>query len=337
MTRGAVANGGSSRVHRLGQGRDDLEVERLADGARLLGPVEDRDGPDRGRQGGDDLLGGERLEEPDPEHPDLLAGRDERVDGLLDGAAGRAHHDDHALGVGSAVVVDQPVAAAGPRGELVHDLLDDAGHGQVERVRRLARLEEDVGVLGRAAHDRGVRASGRAAGTPGHRRRGRAPGCRPRRGRAILSISCDVRKPSKKWRNGTRARSVAACATSAKSCASWTEPAASIAQPVVRACITSLWSPKIDRACVAIGPGGDVDDRRRQLAGDLEHVGDHQEQALRRGERRRQGALLERAVQGAGRARLRLHLDDVGDLAPQVRPAGRGPVVAVLGHRRGRA
>ena len=31
-----------------------------------------------------------------------------------------------ALGVGRAVVVDQPVAAAGPRGELVHDLLDDA-------------------------------------------------------------------------------------------------------------------------------------------------------------------------------------------------------------------
>ena len=68
---------------------------------------------------------------------------------------------------------------------------------------------------------------------------------------AILLISCEVRNPSKKCRNGTRARSVAAWATSAKSCASWTEPAASIAQPVVRACITSLWSPKIDRACVA--------------------------------------------------------------------------------------
>ena len=31
-------------------------------------------------------------------------------------------------------------------------------------------------------------------------------------------------------------------------------------------------------------PGRDMDDRRRQLAGDLEHVGDHQEQALRRRE-----------------------------------------------------
>ena len=60
-----------------------------------------------------------------------------------------------------------------------------------------------------------------------------------------------VRKPSKKWRNGTLARSVAACATAAKSCASWTDPAASIAQPVARACMTSLWSPKIESAWVA--------------------------------------------------------------------------------------
>ena len=60
---------------------------------------------------------------------------------------------------------------------------------------------------------------------------------------AILLISCEVRNPSKKWRNGIRERSVAACDTSAKSWASWTEPAASIAQPVARACMTSLWSP----------------------------------------------------------------------------------------------
>ena len=69
---------------------------------------------------------------------------------------------------------------------------------------------------------------------------------------AILSISCEVRNPSKKWRNGTRDRSVAECATSAKSCASCTDAADNIAHPVARACITSLWSPKIDSACVAI-------------------------------------------------------------------------------------
>ncbi len=60
-----------------------------------------------------------------------------------------------------------------------------------------------------------------------------------------------MRKPSKKWRNGIRLSSVAACAIRAKSWASCTEFEASIAQPVVRVAITSLWSPKIDRAWVA--------------------------------------------------------------------------------------
>ena len=50
------------------------------------------------------------------------------------------------------MVVDQPVAAARPRRQLVHDVLDDPGDGQVVRVGCLARLEEDVRVLGRAAH-----------------------------------------------------------------------------------------------------------------------------------------------------------------------------------------
>ena len=53
-----------------------------------------------------------------------------------------------------------------------------------------------------------------------------------------------------------------------------------MAKPVVRAAITSLWSPKIDSGVRRHGPGGDVDHRRRELAGELEHVGQHQEKAL---------------------------------------------------------
>ena len=41
------------------------------------------------------------------------------------------------------------------------------------------------------------------------------------------------------------------CAIIAMSCASCTLEEASSAKPVVRAAITSLWSPKIDSACVA--------------------------------------------------------------------------------------
>ncbi len=44
---------------------------------------------------------------------------------------------------------------------------------------------------------------------------------------------------------------VVACATAAKSCASWTSPAQSMAKPVPRHAMTSEWSPKIDNAWVA--------------------------------------------------------------------------------------
>ena len=63
--------------------------------------------------------------------------------------------------------------------------------------------------------------------------------------------SWDVRNPSKKWTKGTRDSRVAACATSARSWASCTDEEARNPNPVERAAMTSLWSPKIESACVA--------------------------------------------------------------------------------------
>ena len=62
---------------------------------------------------------------------------------------------------------------------------------------------------------------------------------------------------------------------------------------------------------------GDVHAEGRQLARDLVHVRDHQEQALRRGERRGQRPGLERAVDGAGRARPRTASRSRRGTAPQ--------------------
>ncbi len=68
---------------------------------------------------------------------------------------------------------------------------------------------------------------------------------------SIFATSCEVRNPSKKWRKGTRASRVAIVEIAAMSCASCTDEEQSIAKPVVRAAITSEWSPKIESACVA--------------------------------------------------------------------------------------
>ena len=108
------------------------------------------------------------------------------------------------------------------------------------------------------------------------------------------------------------------------------------AKPVARAAITSLWSPKIERACVGERARGDVEDRGGQLARDLVHVRDHQQQALRGGEGGRERAALQRAVDRAGRAALALHLDHRGHGAPEVRAAFGRPLVGPLAHGGGR-
>ena len=80
----------------------------------------------------------------------------------------------------------------------------------------------------------------------------------------------------------------------------------------------------------------DMDHRRSQLAGDLVHVGDHQQQALRGGEGRRQGTALQCAMQRSGRPGFALHLHHRRHRAPHIGLAAAGPLVCLLGHRRGR-
>ena len=113
---------------------------------------------DRRRQCGGERVAVERAVEPHLQHADLLAACRQRRDGLLDRADAGAHQHDDALGVRRADIVEQAVAAPGQLGEAVELVGDDARRRGVERIRRLARLEEDVRVLRRAAQHRVVRA-----------------------------------------------------------------------------------------------------------------------------------------------------------------------------------
>jgi hypothetical protein len=82
--------------------------------------------------------------------------------------------------------------------------------------------------------------------------------------------------------------------------------------------------------------GGDVEYRRRQLAGDLVHIGQHQQQALGGGKGRRQRAGLQGTMDGPGGAALALHFDDARHRAPEIFLAARGPLIGPLAHGRGR-
>ena len=94
------------------EGQGDVEVERLADRAGLLGPVEDGDLFGRGGQGRGEGGRVEGAVEADLDQTELGAAGVEVVDRLLGRLRARAHHDDDLVGVGGAEVIEEVVLAA---------------------------------------------------------------------------------------------------------------------------------------------------------------------------------------------------------------------------------
>ncbi len=84
------------------------------------------------------------------------------------------------------------------------------------------------------------------------------------------------------------------------------------------------------------GTGGDVEDSGQQFAGDLVHIGDHQQQALGCGVGGGQGTSGQRAVNGTCGTGFGLHLDHLNGVAKDVFAAGGSPLVNVVGHGRRR-
>ena len=85
----------------------------------------------------------------------------------------------------------------------------------------------------------------------------------------------------------------------------------------------------------AHGTGRHVQHAGQALAGDAVHGGDHQHQALGRGEAGGQSTGLQRTVTGAAGAGLGLHLHQTNRLAEDVLLAVGRPRVGVLRHRAG--
>ncbi len=271
------------------------------------------------------VVGSARHEGRDRERPvqahlqeaDLLAGGHERVDRFVRGFRARAHHHDHAVGLRVPHVFEEAIRASDARGKGVHRLLDDLGAGGIEAVARLAGLEERIRVLRRAAND-GMIGRERA---PAVRRNQLVRQHRPqvvvrqfldlgdlmRRAEAVEEV--DERHPGAKRRRLGDEREV------------------------VRLLHRSGAEQRGPRLTAGHHVGVIAEDRERvrrerarrhvhriggQLARNLVEIGDHQEQTLTGCEGRRQGAGLQGAVDRTGRTSLRLHLDDLGDDAPDV-------------------
>ena len=153
----AAADDLAGLVAHFHQRRDHVAVERLADGAGLLGAVQNRERFRGSRQRGMEGFDGERAVQADLEEAYLLAGGVEGVHGFVGHFGAGTHHNEDALGVRGANVIEQMVMPAHNGAELVHGVLDDGGRSEVERVHRFARLEIDIGILSGAAEDGPVR------------------------------------------------------------------------------------------------------------------------------------------------------------------------------------
>ena len=123
--------------------------------ARFFGAIQHRHRPGALRQRCQQVGGGEWAIEAHFQDADFLAAAQQFIDHLFAGADGRAHNDDHALCLRVAVKLKRFVLTAGGGSEIVHRFLDMVIHRVVPRIGGLPGLEISVGV-GRGSADHRV-------------------------------------------------------------------------------------------------------------------------------------------------------------------------------------
>ena len=326
--RGAVAQVGQDALH--------VEVERFAQGAGFLGAVEHGDALGRLGQGPEEIFGGERTVETDGDQAELLtAGLGEIVDGFLDGLGDRAHGDDDMFGIRCAVVVEWQIVATGQFADLTHIAGDDVGNGIVIRIGGFPCLEEHVRVLVRTAGNGLVGIEGLGTelreGLVAHQRT------------EVFGLEHldlldlmggaetveEVHERHARLEGGQMGHGGQVHGFLHAGGGQHREAGLTDAHHV-------LVVAEDGKGLGGQGTGRHVENGRKQFAGDLVHVGDHQQQTLGGGEGGGQAAGLQGTMHGAGGTAFALHLGHLNDLAEHILLAESGPLVHEFRHRRRR-
>ncbi len=230
------------------------------------------------------------------------------------------------------MVVDEIVMPSGCLADLAHRFRDYAGECVVVRIRRLTVLEIHVGVLSRATQI-GMTWIHASAPEPGE--------CVviDHSGKSIIAYGLDCRcliaraPPVKEVHHRYRSlycREMSHCGKihsllhrsrgkKSETCRAARHDILMIAEDRERMCG--------ERACAY------MKHYRKQLAGDLEHVGNHQQQPLRCSECRGKRSCRSCPMRGASRTQLALHLLHLQRCTPHIEPAFHRPLVGSLAHR----
>ena len=320
---------------------DDIEVERLAEGAGLLGSVENGDLLHRLRQCGCQSVCAERSVQSDLDKADLLALCGEVVDDFLADVADRAHRNDDALCIRCAVVVEQLIVGADLGIDLVHVLLDDRRECIVILVACFSVLEEDIAVFSRAAENR-VLGVDRACTESSDR---------VHIGHFLQIVEVPDLDLLDLVRGAEAVKEVEERHSALDGCKVCNRAEVHDLLRVglsqhCKAGLTTCVDVRViaeDVQCMGCNAAcGYMEHAGKQLARDLVHVRDHQEKTLRRRVGRRHRAGRKAAVNGTCRTCLRLHLHDLDGRAEDVQRglaenvlARRRPLVDIVCHRAG--
>ncbi|KAF5044330.1 hypothetical protein DSECCO2_492900 [anaerobic digester metagenome] len=314
-------------------GGADVLVERITLGAGFLGAVEHGDDGSRGGQNLQEVLGQERTVEANLDQADLLALGKKVTHHFLDGFTGRTHGHDDALGLRVADIVEGLVGTAGDGGDLLHLLDHDGGELVVVDVGSFTALVVDVGVLGGTANGRIGRAHGAGAEFGDGlviddlldvfvvddfdllNFMGRAEAVE------------EVQEGDARFKGGQMGDQGQVHAFLHGTGSQHGETGLATGHDV-------LVVAEDGQGMGCHGARADMEDARKQFAGNLVHVGDHEQEALGTGKGGGQRAAGQGAVDSAGRTGFGLHLTDQNLLIENIQPALSRPLVRDLTHGR---
>ena len=320
----------SSFAHR----RHNIQVQRLCVSAWLFGAVQNSDLGRGLRNSSQQVFCRERTVQSYFYKTNLLALCGQVVDYFLGDVADGAHRDDDAVSVRCAVVVEQLIVGAQLGVDLAHVLLNDSRNCLVVLVAGLAVLEEDVAVLVGTAHGWVLRVECAFAEcfycihvahlfevfiVPNLDLLDLVGGAE-----AVEEV--DERNAAL---DGSQVRNSAQVHNFLRVCLSQHGKAglaAGVNVGVVAEDVQRVGSN---------GSRGNMEYRWQQFAGDLVHVRDHQQQALRRGVGGGQRAGVQRAVYSTCGASLRLHLHYLNGGAEDVLLSLCRPLIHIVSHRAG--
>ena len=314
----------------------NVEIQRLAICSRLLRAVKHSNTLHSLGNRSKQMLNRERTIEVNGDHTNLLAVGVQVVDSLASCICSAAHEDDHAVSILCSVVREEVILATSNLRDLAEVLLNCFGNAVVVRIASFAMREEGLGILCSTASDGTLWTHSTVAETLDvlflhewtdvllvHKfnlvilvRCAEAVEEVDERHHRLERCKVSYSGKIHYFLNGTFAKH------------SETSLAASHYVLMVAEDTQRVRSQRTS---------GNVEHTGNQLACNLVHIGNHQEQTLGSRECCSESTSLQGAMNGTCSTSLRLHFLNAYGLAPQVLATTSSPFVNMLRHRRRRS